>query len=128
MWFWIGIYLSVSLVSCTGLIVIAMLSGYLKEMVSEREIEHIYLSAITWQNMLERGEREKDAVVVSGAWEYLEALEQSALDEFGVFPDGSWRADVVRDMVYCNITPQETRERLQKWNENKYNDYVSAYE
>ena len=75
MWFWIGIYLSVSLVSCSGLIVITMLSGHLKEMESERKIEHIYLSAITWQNMLERGEREKDAVVVSGAWEYLEALE-----------------------------------------------------
>ena len=59
MWFWIGIYLSVSLVSCSGLIVITMLSGHLKEMESEMKIEQIYLSAITWQKMLERGEREK---------------------------------------------------------------------
>ena len=72
----------------------------------------LYTRSLYAQEMLEKGFSDHDDLFFVSAYEQLEAFSEDALRILRIDNDGSEEADIVRDMFYCYVTPEETMGRL----------------
>ena len=114
MWFILGCFLSICLAASAGLLVCMYLNLHRRAIEREEKLDRIFVAALTYQKLLDQAFEENNELRQSMWLDYLAALSRDALRVLDVYDDGSEEADIVRDMVYCSVTPEETVERLMK--------------
>ena len=72
----------------------------------------LYTRSLYAQEMLEKGFSDHNDLFFMSAYEQLEAFCEDALKILNIDNDGSEEADIVRDMFFCYVTPEETMGRL----------------
>ena len=78
-----------------------------------QRLSELYLRSLRCQEMLGRGFDNHDDIYFASAYEQLEAFLEDAFKILGVPDDGSDEAEIVRDMFYAYVTPEETMQRLE---------------
>lgn len=123
MMFFVGGFIAVCCIGGGGVMCVAFGSLAWERQRINRRLDEIYLSAIAWQKCLDLAFERNDAVDQARCLEYLEALCCDAMNLLYVRDDGSEDADIVRDMVYANMTPEETKAKLAKQNRRNHEVY-----
>jgi hypothetical protein len=108
----VGGFIAIGCIGGGGLLTIAYVSLCLEERQTRRRLEQIYLNARAWQMSLDTAYVMGDELDQVHCLEFLEALAVEALSLHGLRDDGSDEADIVRDLIYADVTPAETRQRL----------------
>jgi len=108
----VGGFIAIGCIGGGGLMTIAYVSLLIEDRQTRRRLEQIYLSSLAWQRSLAVAYDMDDELDQSHCLEFLEALCCDALRLLGIPDDGSDEADIVRDLVYADVTPAETQQRL----------------
>jgi len=90
------------------------------------ELDALYRKSLKEQDRLEFSFNTGDDLMFCAAYEQLEAFTADALRNLRVDDDGSECSLIVKDMFFCNMTPEETYARVMKFRQmNKRNSSIS---
>ena len=92
----------------------------------DQRVSQIYLNALHYQTMLDKAFDADDELRQRLWLDQLSGLSVEAIELFGVEDDGTTESDIVRDLVYCAQTPDETREKLRRYRRRRHQESTEA--
>ena len=110
-----GLLLIVSIAATCLLLIILKTDELSHEYRKHKRLETIYVFASHWNNLLGKAYDINDDIAQIACLDQLRAYELESLNIFMIPDDGSDPADIVRDMIYCLVSPMETSKRLDEY-------------